>query len=116
MGRDEQTISFAVWPHVITMEGPAATLATLIQTLYDDARVARDQWGLANSAGVGRHAMVQRLCAEGKLVRRIGIAALTLPVSDAIERRVRSAGVKCFAMHMPTVTDTPHAREIFRSA
>jgi hypothetical protein len=102
MGFEERTISFAVWPHLITLEGPAATLATFIETLYSDALVARDQWSLANTAGVGRRAMAQRLRAHGKLVRRVGIAALTSPVSDEIERRVRSAGMKCFAMHLPT--------------
>jgi hypothetical protein len=101
MTTDERTISFAIWPHLITVEGPASTLAALIETLYNDAQLPRDKWGLGNSEGVGRRAMAQRLRAEGRVLRRVGIAALTLPVAEAIESRARSAGVKCFAMHLP---------------
>ena len=100
---DERTVSFAVWPHLITVEGPAATLAALIDAIYNDPRVNRTQWSVANADGVGRRATAQRLRALGKLSRRVGIAALTAPLADAIERRVRTvAGVRCFAMHMPT--------------
>jgi len=99
---NERTVTFAVWPHMITMEGPAATLATVIEGLYNDPKIARNQWGMAHSDATGRRATVERLRFLGKLTRRVGIAALTAPISDAIERRVRAAGVRCFAMHMPT--------------
>jgi hypothetical protein len=98
---DDRTIKFAVWPHLITLEGPADTLAALIEGLYNDPRLPRDKWGLGNTDDVGRRAMVQRLRTEGKVARRLGVAALTLDVSEAIEARVRAAGVKCFAMHLP---------------
>jgi hypothetical protein len=98
---DDRTIKFAVWPHLITLEGPADKLAALIASLYNDPGLARDQWGLGNTDDVGRRAMVQRLLAEGKVARRLGVAALTWDVSEAIETRVRAAGVKCFAMHLP---------------
>jgi len=99
---DEHTVSFAVWPHVITIEGPAATLATVIEQLYNDARLPRDQWGLGNSGGVGRRAMVEKLRSQGQVKRRVGLAALSAAVSEAIERHARAtAGVKCFAMHVP---------------
>jgi hypothetical protein len=45
--------------------------------------------------------MVQRLRTEGKVARRLGVAALTMDVFEAIEMRVRAAGVKSFAMHLP---------------
>jgi hypothetical protein len=86
------------------LEGPAATLAVLVEALYQDHHVPRQQWSLANAEGVGRRAMVERLRAEGRLVRRLGVAALTLPLCDAIEHRARSAGLKCSIVHMPTVS------------
>ena len=98
---DDRTIKFAVWPHLITLEGPADKLAALIEGLYNDAGLPREGWGLGNTDDVGRRAMVQRLRTEGKVTRRLGLAALTLDVSNAIETRVRAAGVKCFAMHLP---------------
>jgi hypothetical protein len=98
---DDRTIRFAVWPHLITLEGPADKLAAVIEALYNDPGLQRDKWGLGNTDDVGRRAMVQRLRAEGKVSRRLGVAALTLDVSDAIEMRVRAVGVKCFAMHLP---------------
>src|ERR1700677_3684129 len=98
---DDRTIRFAVWPHLITLEGPADRLAAVIEALYNDPGLQRDQWGLGNTDDVGRRAMVQRLRAHGKVSRRLGVAALTLDVSDAIEMRVRAVGVKCFAMHLP---------------
>jgi len=101
MPGDEHTISFAVWPHLITLEGPAATLAALIDELYQDARLPRDTWGLGSSSAGGRRATVEKLRAQGKVLRRVGLAALTLATSDEIERRARAAGVKCFAMHVP---------------
>jgi hypothetical protein len=101
MSDNDRTIRFAVWPHLITIEGPANKLAAVIQSLYNDPSLPRDQWGLGNTDGLGRRGMVQRLSTEGKITRRVGLAALTLAVSDAIETRVRAAGVKCFAMHLP---------------
>lgn len=102
---NERTVSFAVWPHLITMEGPAATLAGVLEAIYNDPRISRSQWSLANTDGVGRRAMAGRLRAMGKLTRRVGIAALTTPLSEAIERRVRASnGVRCMTMHMPTMS------------
>ncbi len=98
---DDRTIKFAVWPHLITLEGPADRLAAVIEALYNDPGLQRDQWGLGNTDDVGRRAMVQRLRAHGKAVRRLGVAALTLEVCEAIETRVRAAAVKCFSMHLP---------------
>jgi hypothetical protein len=103
MSSDERTIKFAVWPHLITLEGPAEKIGALIEELYNDPRLPRDQWGLGNTDGIGRQATAQKLRKAGKAMRRVGLAALTLPVSDAIEKRVRAvAGVKCFAMHLPS--------------
>jgi hypothetical protein len=101
MTADDRTIKFALWPHLITLEGPADKLAAVIEGLYNDPGLARDKWGLGNTDDVGRRAMVQRLRTLGKVARRLGVAALTLDVSEAIEKRVRAAGVKCFAMHLP---------------
>ncbi len=98
---DDRTIKFAVWPHLITLEGPADRLAAVIEALYNDSGLQRDQWGLGNTDDVGRRAMVQRLRAHGKATRRLGVAALTLEVCEGIETRVRAAGVKCFSMHLP---------------
>ncbi|HTX57741.1 MAG TPA: hypothetical protein VMD47_11640 [Candidatus Acidoferrales bacterium] len=100
MSVDERTITFAVWPHLITLEGPADELAAVIQELYDDPGLPREQWALGNTDGVRRRALVERLRTEGKVARRVGLAALTPAVSDAIEARVRARGVKCFAMHL----------------
>jgi hypothetical protein len=102
MSANDRTIQFAVWPHMITLEGPANKLATVIQALYNDPKLPRDQWALGNADGVGRRDMIQRLSAAGKVARRVGLAALTLTISDAIETRVRASGVKCFAMHLPS--------------
>jgi hypothetical protein len=98
---DDRTIKFAVWPHLITLEGPADRLAAVIEALYNDPRLPRDQWGLGNTDDVGRRAMVQRLRAHGKAARRLGVAALTLEVCEGIETRVRAAGIKAFSMHLP---------------
>ncbi len=98
---DDRTTKFALWPHLITLEGPADKLAAVIEALYNDPGLPRDQWGLGNTDDVGRRAMVQRLRGHGIAARRLGVAALTLDVSDAIETRVRAAGVKCFTMHLP---------------
>ena len=98
---DDRTIKFAVWPHLLTLEGPADRLAALIEGLYNDPGLPRDKWGLGNTDDVGRRAMVKRLRTEGKAARRLGVAALTLDVSEAIETRTRAAGIKCFAMHLP---------------
>ena len=97
----DRTIQFAVWPHLITMEGPADALAAIIESLYNDPRLPRDQWALGKIDSAGRQALVQQLRGEGKVGRRVGLAALTLPISDEIEKRVRAANVKCFAMHLP---------------
>ena len=105
MPRDEQTVSFAVWPHLLTLEGPAATLAELTETLYNDRHVSREQWSLANTSGVGRRAMAERLRAQGKMVRRLGIATLNLPLCVAIEQRARAVGLKCSIVHIPTVNN-----------
>ena len=99
--RTDQTIKFALWPHMITIEGPADALATVIEDLYGDPKLPRDQWGLGSSSSEGRLAMVMRLRSMGKATRRVGLAALSRAVSDAIETRVRAAKVKCNAMHMP---------------
>ena len=101
MTADDRTIRFAVWPHLITLEAPADKLAAVIEALYNDPGLPRDQWGLGNTDDVGRRAMVQRLRAHGQAARRLGVAALTLDVCEGIETRVRAAGVKCFAMHLP---------------
>jgi hypothetical protein len=98
---DNRTIQFAVWPHLVTMEGPADKLAALIEGMYNDPGLPRDKWALGNTDGMGRIAMVHRLRADGMVTRRIGLAALTLAVSDAIEARIRAAGVRCYAMHLP---------------
>lgn len=98
---DERTIKFAVWPHLITLEGPADKLAAVIEALYNDTSLPRDRWGLGNTDDVGRRDMVKRLRGQGKAARRLGVAALTLDVCEAIETRVRAVGVKCFAMHLP---------------
>lgn len=79
------------------MEGPAAELAALIKALCEDPSIEHEQWSLSNTSGVGRRQMALRLHAQGNLGRRLGIAALTLPVSEAIERRARSAGIKSAA-------------------
>jgi len=97
----DRTVRFAVWPHLITIEGPAEKLAAVIDDLYNDPSLPREQWALGKIDSAGRQAMVQQLAAEGTVVRRIGLAALTLPVSEAIEKRVRAANVKCVAMHLP---------------
>ena len=110
MQTKDRTVSFAVWPHLVTLEGPGPALASLIEQLYNDARLPRDQWSLANTNGIGRRAMVQRLRAHGPAARRVGVAALTLPISDEIERRARAAGVKAFGMHMPTAGGIGHRR------
>jgi hypothetical protein len=102
MSAHDRTIRFAVWPHLITLEGPANKIANVIQTLYDDPRLPREQWALGNTDGLSRREMVERLCTQGNVARRVGLAALTLDVSDAIETRVRATGVKCFAMHLPS--------------
>lgn len=99
---NDQTIAFAIWPHLVTMEGPAAKLASLLEALDADSGMPHNQWSMANTGGIGRRAMAARLRAQGNAVRRVGVAALTLPLSEAIERRARSAGVKCFSMHLPT--------------
>jgi hypothetical protein len=98
---DDRTMKFAVWPHLITLEGTADKLAAVIESLYNDPRLPRDKWGLGNTDDLGRRAMVQRLRTEGKVARRLGVAALTLEVFEAIEVRVRAAGIKSFAMHLP---------------
>ncbi len=98
---DDRTMKFALWPHLITLEGPADKLAAVIEDLYNDPRLPRNKWGLGNTDDVGRRAMVQRLRTEGKVMRRLGVAALTLDIFEAIESRVRTAGVKSFAMHLP---------------
>jgi hypothetical protein len=98
---DDRTMKFALWPHLITLEGPADKLAAVIEGLYNDSRLPRDKWGLGNTDDLGRRAMVQRLRTEGKVARRLGVAALTMDVFEAIEMRVRAAGVKSFAMHLP---------------
>jgi hypothetical protein len=98
---DDRTIQFAVWPHLITLEGPADKLAAVIESLYNDPGVPRNKWALGNTDGIGRRAMVQQLRGEGLATRRLGLAALTLAVSDAIEARVRAAQVKCFVMRLP---------------
>lgn len=98
---DDRTIRFAVWPHLITLEAPADKLAAVIEALYNDPGLPRDQWGLGNTDDVGRRAMVERLRAHGKAARRLGVAALTLDVCEGIETRVRAAGVKCLTMHLP---------------
>lgn len=102
MTADDRTITFAIWPHLITLEGPADKLAAVIEGLYNDPGLKRSDWGLGNADGVGRRAIVQRLRGQGKAARRVGLAAMTLGVSDAIENRVRSAQIKCFAMHLPS--------------
>ncbi len=102
MTADDRTVTFGVWPHLITLEGPANELAAVLEGLYNDPGLQRDKWGLGNTDGVGRRAMAQRLRTQGKVARRLGLAALTLAVSEAIEKRVRSAGIKCFAMHLPS--------------
>jgi hypothetical protein len=101
MTGDDRTIRFAVWPHLITLEGPADRLAAIIEALYNDPGLPRDQWGLGNTDDVGRRGMVQRLRGHGTATRRLGVAALTLDVCEGIEMRVRAAGVKAFAMHLP---------------
>jgi hypothetical protein len=103
MGQDERTISFAVWPHLLNLEGPAASLAAFIESLSNDSRIPRTKWSLANASGIGRVEMARRLRAHGAAVRRLGLATLTLELSDAIEARARVAKIKCFAMHMPTM-------------
>jgi hypothetical protein len=98
---DDRTIQFAVWPHLITLEGPAEKLAAVLESLYDDPSLPRKNWALGNSEGLGRRAMVQQLRLAGMAKRRLGLAALTSEVSDAIEARVRAAQVKCCVMHLP---------------
>jgi hypothetical protein len=98
---DDRTIQFAVWPHLVTLEGPADRLAAVLEGLCNDPGLPRNKWALGNTDGVGRRAMVQQLSREGKATRRLGLAALTSDVSDAIEARVRAAQVKCFVMHLP---------------
>ena len=99
--QSDRTIKFALWPHMITIEGPADALAAVIEDLYTDPKLPRDQWGLGNTSIEGRLEMVKKLRAVGKVERRIGLAALTRAVSDAIETRVKTAKVKCSAMHLP---------------
>jgi len=98
---NEKTTQFGVWPHMVTLEGPAEKLAAVIEALYNDPRLPRDKWGLGNTDGIGRLAMVRRLRSEGQISRRVGVAALTSTISDIIEGRVRDANVKCFVMHLP---------------
>jgi len=105
MPGDDRTISFAMWPHLITMEGRAEALAAVLETLYADASLPRDQWSLAKSERVGRRAMALYLRAQGRVQRRVGLAALTRQVSDEIERRLRERGIKAFAVHLPTTGD-----------
>jgi hypothetical protein len=101
MSSDDRTVRFSIWPHLITLEGPAEKLAAIIEDLYNDPRLPREQWSLGNTDGIGRRAMVLRLRKEHKALRRVGLAAITRPMSDAIEKRVRAAGIKCFTMHVP---------------
>ena len=101
---DERTVTFALWPHLITMEGPADRMAAVIEHMYANPRIARDQWSMANTDRIGRRAIAERLRGQGKVVRRVGLAALTLPVSNAIEGFIKGAGLKCNVMHMPSST------------
>jgi hypothetical protein len=111
MPGNERTVSFALWPHVVTLEGPAETLAAFVELLYDDARIPREGWSLATASGLGRRAMAERLRFHGKRVRRIGVAALTLPVCEQIVRRAQRAGVKFSEMHLPEARPENHLQE-----
>ena len=107
MSGDERTISFPVWPHVISLEGAGVKIAAFLELVYNDARIPRTQWGLANRDGIGRRAMAAKLKADGKLVRRLGIATLTLEVCEAIALRARLSGLKAGVMHLPTEESRP---------
>jgi hypothetical protein len=102
MIRDEQTIRFSVWPHLLMVEGDADKLAAVIEGLYKDPKLSRKEWAIGSAEHEGRLAAVQRLRTRGKGRSRIGLAALTRPVSDVIESRARASGLKCVAMHVPS--------------
>jgi hypothetical protein len=98
---DDRTTQFALWPHMVTLEGSADRLAAVLESLYNDSALPRNLWALGNNDGIGRRAMMHQLRRQGSATRRLGLAALTSTVSDAIEARVRAAQVKCFVMHLP---------------
>ena len=102
MSRNERTVSFALWPHLITVEGPADRIAALLESLYKDGRLARDSWSLATSEGAGRLVTIGRLRLQGKLARRLGMAAVSYSAFEAIEHRARRSGLRVSTMHLPT--------------
>lgn len=84
------------------IEGDAQRLAAIIEGLLKDPKLPREDWAIGSTEHEGRLVAAQRLRARGNGFSRIGLAALTRPVSDVIEQRARASGVKCLAMHVPS--------------
>ncbi|MBV8723074.1 MAG: hypothetical protein JO277_13045 [Candidatus Eremiobacteraeota bacterium] len=89
---DELTVSFATWPIMILLEGPATSIGTLIGMMYADQNVPRDSWTVEH-AERSRKAYAERLKRAGSGIRRQGVGIRVEATAKVLEARARALGI-----------------------
>jgi hypothetical protein len=91
---DERTVSFEAWPILLLLEGPSASIGTLISMMYADVHVPRDSWTLEHTER-SRHAYAEKLRRAGSIARRQGLGVRAEATAKIFEARAKALGLAC---------------------
>jgi hypothetical protein len=104
----ESTIRFTLWPYLVLLQGTSSSVGSLLDQLYEDPDVPRDEWSVHHPYS-SRKVFADEIRKEGAAHRRLGIGARSKSAVDAIKHKAKSVGVECTVMSTAT-TGTEHER------
>jgi len=90
----EPTVGFAVWPVLLTLEGPTSMIGIVVSALYSDQKIPRTDWHCEHRHA-SRAEFAAHLIAGGKEIRRLGVGAKDVETAKKIQAKAEAARVKC---------------------